>query len=69
MKAVRRGHHGVLTKLTRGVDEIVNEAVEGVCVDPTKVSRLNVIYEQFNAKMKVFSTLDGEIVRYAQWRK
>ena len=62
LKAVRRGHRGVLTKLTREVDEIVSEAEEGVCADPTKVSRLNVIYEQFDAKMKVFSNLDGEIV-------
>ena len=40
----------------------MSEAEEGVCADPMKVSRLNVIYEQFDAKMKVFSNLYGEIV-------
>ena len=59
LKAVRRGHRGVITKLCREVDELVNE---DEAMNPTKVSRLNVIFEQFDAKLKVFSSLDSEIV-------
>ena len=62
MKGVRRGHHGALTKLTREADEIVNEAEEGICADLTKVLRLNIVDKQFDAKMKVFSNVDAEIV-------
>ena len=60
LKAVRHGHRGVITKLCREVDEIVNEDEEAM--NPTKVSCLNVIFEQFDAKLKVFSSLDGEII-------
>ena len=63
LKAVRRGHRGVITKLCtrlcREVEELVNE---DEAMNPTKVSRLNVIFEQFDTKLKVFSSLDGEIV-------
>ena len=62
MNAVRRGHHSVLTKFTREADEIVNEAEEGIYANLTKVLRLNIVDKQFDAKMKVFSNLDGEIV-------
>ena len=40
----------------------MNEAGEGVHADPMKISRLNIIHEQFDVKMKVFSNLDGEII-------
>ena len=69
MKAVRRGHHGALTKLTTEADEIVNEAEEGICADLTKVLRLNIVDKQFDAKMKVFSNYMGKLYRYVQWRK
>ena len=62
MLTLWRGHCGALTKLTREVDEIVSKAEEGICADLTKVLRLNAIYDQFDAKMKVCSNLDGEIV-------
>ena len=35
LKAIRRGHYGALTKLTREVDEIVSEAGEGICMNPS----------------------------------
>ena len=34
LKAIRGGHCGVLTKLTREVNEIVSKAGEGICADP-----------------------------------
>jgi len=41
-KAVRAGHRGVITKLTREVDE----ALTGDAASGEKVGGLNVIYEQ-----------------------
>ena len=58
LKMVRRGHCSVLTKLTREIEGLV----ESTKPDPNRVSRLKVIYEQLDSKMKVFSNLDGEIV-------
>ena len=63
LKGIRRGHHGVLTKLTREVNKIVSEAEGCICGSSTKVSRLNLIYEQLDANMlHIFTNLDGEIV-------
>lgn len=58
LKKVRRGHRGVLTKLTREIEGLV----ESTEPEPNRVSRLKIIYEQLEGKMKVFSNLDGEIV-------
>lgn len=58
LKLVRQGHRSVLTKLTREIEGLV----ESTEPDPNRVSRLKVIYEQLDGKMKVFSSLDGEIV-------
>ena len=58
LKLVCQGHHSVLTKLTREIEGLV----ESTEPDPNRVSRLKVTYEQLDRKMKVFSSLDGEIV-------
>ena len=58
LKKVRQGHRGVLTKLTREIEGLV----ESTKPEPNQVSRLKIIYEQLEGKMKVFSNLDGEIV-------
>ena len=58
LRKIRRGHCSVLTKLTREVEGLV-EATEP---DPNRASRLRIIHEQLDGKMKVFSNLDGEIV-------
>ena len=58
LKKVRRGHRGVLIKLTREIKGLV----ESTEPEPNQVSRLKIMYEQLEGKMKVFSNLDGEIV-------
>lgn len=58
LKAVRRGHRGVLTKLTREMEEILASPE----LSSEGTSRLKVIHEQLEGKMKVFSNLDSEIV-------
>ena len=60
LKLVRRGHHSVLTKFTREIEGLV----ESTKPDPNRVSWLKVIYKQLDGKMKVFSSLDGEIVAF-----
>ena len=60
LKTVREGNCGVVTKLCREIDTVLAE--ESFNTDPTIVSRLNVIHEQLNGKMKQFSNLDREIV-------
>ena len=58
LKKVRRGHRGILTKLTREIEGLV----ESTEPKPNPVSRLKIIYEQLKGKMKVFTNFDGEIV-------
>ena len=48
----------MLTKLTREIEGLVDSTEP----EPNQVSRLKIIYEQLEGKMKVFSNLDGEIV-------
>lgn len=60
VKAVRRENCGVVTKLCREADGVLEE--ESFNTDPIKVSQLNVICEQLDDKLKYLSTLDGEIV-------
>ena len=67
LKAVRRGNRGVITKLCREIDTLM--AVESFNTDPSSLSRLNVIHEQLDGKMKQFSNLDGEMLRYALWTR
>ena len=47
-----------MTKLTRELEGLV----ESTEPDTNRVTRLKVIYEQLEGKMKIFSSLDGEIV-------
>jgi len=46
LKAVRAGHRGVITKLTRELDEALTSGT----ATEEKIGRLNVIYEQFPNK-------------------
>ena len=55
LKRVCGGHRSVLTKLTRELEGIV----ESTEPDTNRVTRLKVIYEQLEGKMKIFSSLDG----------
>jgi len=57
-KAVRAGHRGVITKLTRELDE----ALTGDAASGEKVGRLNVIYEQLQNKMSVLQKIDNEVL-------
>ena len=57
LKAVRAGHRGVVTKLTREVGKALSEAEAG-----DKVGRLNVIYEQLQTKLNVLQKIDNEVL-------
>ena len=54
LKAVRAGHRGVITKLTRELDEALTGSATG-----EKVGRLNVIYEQLQNKLSVLQKIDN----------
>ena len=58
LKAVRRGHRGVLTKLTREIEEILSNSE----LNSEATSRLQVIHEQLEGKKKVISNLDSKSV-------
>ena len=53
LRAVRGGNRGVITKLCHEIEAVL--AVESFNTDPSSVSRLNVIHEQLDGKMKQFS--------------
>ena len=55
LRLIRRGHRGVLTKLIKEIDTLVEP------VEP-EIDRLRIISEQLDGKLKVFSILNGEIV-------
>jgi len=57
-KAVRAGHRGVITKLTRELDE----ALTGDAASGEKVGCLNVIYEQLQNKLSVLQKIDNEVL-------
>ena len=57
LKAVRAGHRGVITKLTRELDEALTGTASG-----EKVGRLNVIYEQLQNKLSVLQKIDNEVL-------
>ena len=57
LKAVRAGHRGVITKLTRELDEALTGTVSG-----EMVGRLNVIYEQLQNKLNVLQKIDNEVL-------
>ena len=58
LKAVRGGHRGVLTKLVKEVDELL----EVTPLSSEAATRLNIVHEQLEGKMMVLTNLDGEIV-------
>ena len=60
LRAVRGGNHGVITKLCCEIDVVLAE--ESFNTNLSKVSRLNIIHEQLDGKIKQFNNLDGEIV-------
>ena len=58
LKAVRAGHRGVITKLTRELDEALTSGT----ATGEKVGRLNVIYEQLQNKLSVLQKIDNEVL-------
>ena len=56
-KSVRAGYRGVITKLTRELDE----ALTGTATRE-KVGRLNFIYEQLQNKLNVLQKIDNEVL-------
>lgn len=58
LKVVRRGHRGVVTKLTREVDTLL----AGESPTSEQLARLNIIFEQLENKMQLLQTMDSEIV-------
>ena len=57
LKAVRAGRWGMVTKLTRELDEALSDAEAR-----NKFSRLNVIYEQLKTKLIVLQKIDNEVI-------
>ena len=55
LKLIRQGHRGVLTKLIREVETLLES-------HEPEVDRLKIICEQLDGKLKVFTSLDGEIL-------
>ena len=55
LKLIRRGHHGVLTKLIREVENQLES-------HEPEVNRLKIISKQLDSKLKAFTSLDGEIL-------
>ena len=62
LRAVRGGHRGVLTKLTKEVDNLLADET----LSNDFAARLNVIREQLEGKMKVLTNLNYEIVSLCQ---
>ena len=59
MKAIRRVHHGVTTKIIKEVDNIL--AIKGL-VEAEQVSHLNVNLQQLDGKSGLLSNIDKEIL-------
>ena len=57
-RLVRGGHRGVVTKLTKEVDTLL----EGGSPTSEHIARLNIVYEQLENKMQLLQTYDSEIV-------
>ena len=55
---MRGGHTGILMKLAREVDELL----EVIPLSSEPAARLNIVHEQLEGKMMVLTNLDGEIV-------
>ena len=59
MRSIRGGHRGVVTKIVKEVDDLLS--AEGP-MNAERVSRLNVKLQQLEAKLKVLSDIDKEIL-------
>ena len=58
LKAVRAGHRGVITKLTRELDEALTSSP----ATGEKVGHLNVVYEHLQSKLTVLQKIDNDIL-------
>ena len=59
-RAIRRGHRGVVTKLTREIDEILQQET----LNDEHYTRLNVIDHQLETKLSILANLDKEVLAY-----
>ena len=57
LKAVRAGHQGVITKLTRELGEALTSPATG-----EKVSHLNVVFEQLQNKLNVLQKINNKVL-------
>jgi len=58
LRAIRRGNRGVITKLTKEVDDLLSKPE----LDAEVKARLKVIYEQLDGKSKLLGNLDSEVL-------
>ena len=58
VRAIRRGNRGVITKLTKEVDDLLSKSE----LDTEATARLRVIFEQLEGKSKLLSNLDSEVL-------
>ena len=59
MRSIHGGHWGVVTKIVKEVDDLLS--AEGP-MNPERVRRLNVKIQQEEAKLKVLSDIDKDIL-------
>ena len=57
-KAIRRAHRGVITKLTKEIDELLS----AMTILEDMQARLRVIFRQLEAKQSILNDLDREIL-------
>ena len=58
LRAIRLGNRGVVTKLTREVDNLLSKPE----LDTEATARLKVIFEQLEGKSKLLTNLDSEVL-------
>ena len=57
LRAIRGGHRGVVTRLTKQIDELLAAELVGECV-----SKLNVLLQQLNNKFDKLQDIDRDII-------
>ena len=57
-KAIRRAHRGVITKLTKEIDELLSATT----ISEDMQTRLRIIFQQLEAKQSILDNLDREIL-------
>jgi len=57
LRAIRGGHRGVVTRLTKQLDELLAAELVGECV-----SKLNVLLQQLNNKFDKLQEMDRDII-------